>query len=165
MLETGQLVLYGIHGVCRITGTQLQRVDRKMVEYYVLAPLEQATSCFYVPVNNEAAVSKLRPLLAADELKALLVCEEVKQDCWIADENQRRLRYKEWIGSGDRVALIRIVRTLNRHRQQQLKEGKKFHVSDENFLRDALKLLSAECSVVLGISADKVGEYLTENLD
>ena len=164
MLETGQLVLYGIHGVCRITGTQLQKVDRKMVEYYVLAPVEQATSCFYVPVNNEAAVSKLRPLLTADELKALLACEEVKQDCWIAEENQRRLRYKEWIGSGDRVALIRIVRTLNRHRQQ-LKEGKKFHVSDENFLRDALKLLSAEISTVLDIPADQVGVYLTENLD
>lgn len=164
MLETGQLVLYGIHGVCRITGTQLQKVDRKMVEYYVLAPVEQATSCFYVPVNNEAAVSKLRPLLTADELKALLACEEVKQDCWIAEENQRRLRYKEWIGSGDRIALIRIVRTLSRHRQQ-LKEGKKFHVSDENFLRDALKLLSAEISTVLDIPADQVGVYLTENLD
>ncbi len=165
MLEAGQLVLYGIHGVCRITGTQMQKVDRKMVEYYVLSPVGQATSCFYVPVNNEAAVAKLRPLLTADELKALLACEEVKQDCWIAEENQRRLRYKEWISSGDRVALIRIVRTLNRHRQQQLKEGKKFHVSDESFLRDALKLLSAEISMVLDIPADKVGEYLTENLD
>ncbi len=164
MLESGQLVLYGTHGVCRICGTQMQKVDRKMVEYYVLTPVEQATACFYVPVNNQAALSKMRPLLTSDELKKLLACEEIKKDCWIAGENQRRLRYREWICSGDRVALIRIVRTLTAHKEQQIKDGKKFHVSDDNFLRDALKLLGAEFSLVLGISADQVGQYLLENI-
>jgi CarD family transcriptional regulator len=164
MLQTGQLVLYGIHGVCRVSGTQQQKVDRKMVEYYVLTPVDQASACFYVPVNNQVALSKVRPLLSRDALTALLNSEEVKESCWIEEENLRKLRYREWISSGDRVALIRIFRTLTAHKKQQLLDGKKFHIVDDNFLRDALKLLSAEISLVLDIPGDKVAEYLTENI-
>ena len=164
MLQTGQLVLYGIHGVCRVSGTQQQKVDRKMVEYYVLTPVDQASACFYVPVNNQVALSKVRPLLSRDALTALLNSEEVKESCWIEEENLRKLRYREWISSGDRVALIRIFRTLTAHKEQQLLDGKKFHIVDDNFLRDALKLLSAEISLVLGVPADQVGQYLLENI-
>ena len=164
MLQTGQLVLYGIHGVCRVSGTQQQKVDRKMVEYYVLTPVDQASACFYVPVNNQVALSKVRPLLSRDALIALLNSEDVKESCWIEEENLRKLRYREWISSGDRVALIRIFRTLTAHKEQQLLDGKKFHIVDDNFLRDALKLLSAEISLVLDIPGDKVAEYLTENI-
>lgn len=164
MLQTGQLVLYGIHGVCRVSGTQQQKVDRKMVEYYVLTPVDQTSACFYVPVNNQVALSKVHPLLTRDALIALLNSEEVKESCWIEEENLRKLRYREWISSGDRVALIRIFRTLTAHKKQQLLDGKKFHIVDDNFLRDALKLLSAEISLVLDIPGDKVAEYLTENI-
>lgn len=165
MLEAGTKVLYGTHGICTIRGTQQQKVDRKLVEYYVLAPLEQSGSCFYVPVNNPVAVAKMRPLFTAEQLKTLLTCPEGKADCWIEDENPRKLRYREWISSGDRVLLIRIVRTLLKHKQQQLDAGKKFHVSDEGFLRDALKLLSAEFSLVLDMPPAHVGQYLLENME
>ena len=164
MLETGLFVLYGTHGVCRVSGVQVQKVDRKPVEYYVLTPVEQASSCYYVPVNNQAAVSKLQPLLSKQELKSLLTCDEGKESCWIEEENLRKLRYKEWICSGDRIALIRIVRTLSTHKEQQLKLGKKFHVSDENFLKDALKILSAEMLLVLGVPANQAAQYLMENV-
>ena len=164
MPAIGSLVLYGTHGVCRVCGTKLQKVDRKMVEYYVLTPVEQATACFYVPVNNQLAVSKMRPLLTQEALTALLKSEEVNVDCWIEEENRRKLTYREWIGRGDRVALLRIVRTLTRHKEQQLLSGKKFHVSDESFLKDALKLLVAEISVVLDIPAEKAIEYLSGNI-
>lgn len=165
MLEIGQVFLYGIHGVCRVSGIAEQKVDRKMVQYYVLTPLERASACFYVPVHNEAAVSKLRPLLTREELEALMASAEVNGDCWIADENRRKLRYRELIGSGDRGGLVGMVRTLYRHKEQQLASGRKFHVCDENFLRDAEKMLSAEFSLVLGIPADKIGEYLLQNRD
>ena len=165
MLAEGQLVIYGIHGVCRITGVETRTVDRKRADYYVLSPLDQAGACFYIPTHNQIAVSKLRPLLTRQELETLIRSPEANQNTWIADENQRKMRYRELIGSGDRAALMCMVRTLLKHKDDQLAAGRKFHLCDENFLRDAQKLLSAEFSLVLQIPVDQVGAYLQQHME
>ena len=160
MYEIGKRVLYGIHGVCRITGVESMRFGKARAKYYVLEPVEQPGAKFYIPVENEAAVAKLRPLLSREELLALLHSEEVRNYPWIADENQRKLRFRELINSGDREALMGMIGALLRHKKAQLAAGRKFHQSDENFLRDAEKLLSAEFSTVLGIEPGQVGSYV-----
>lgn len=164
MLETGERVVYGIHGVCTIVGIEQKVVDRKKVSYFVLEPLEKSGARFYVPMHNQAAVSKLRPLLTKQELEALLLSEQTRQDIWINDENQRKLKYREMIGSGDRAALICMIRCLLKHKACQIAAGRKFHLCDENFLRDAQKLLSSEFSLVLGIPQAQVGDYIEEKL-
>ena len=135
------------------------------MDYYVLAPLAQTGACFYIPTHNENAVSKLRPLLTRQELEALVQSDEANRDAWIAYENQRKMRYRELISSGDRAALMSMVRSLHKHKQAQLAAGKKFHLCDENFLRDAQKLLSAEFSLVLQIPADEVVAYLQGHME
>ncbi len=160
MFAAGQQVIYGIHGVCQILGTEVRSVDRKNVEYYALSPISQPESRFYVPVHNPAAVKKLRPVLSRTELDALLQSPEVTQDAWIPDENQRKQRYRELISSSDRTALLCMVRTLLKQKAQRLAEGKKFHLCDDNFLRDAQRLLSTEFSLVLQIPSDQVGAYI-----
>ena len=47
MIQIGDQVLYGIHGVCRIIGTELRSVDRRKVEYFILEPLSKSDACFY----------------------------------------------------------------------------------------------------------------------
>lgn len=165
MFSCGDLVVYGIHGVCRIRGTELRSVDRKKVEYFVLEPIEQPGTSYYMPTQNPVALAKLRPVLSREQLDALLQSEEAGKDAWIADENQRKQRYRELIGSGDRAALICMVRSLHKHKQEQLAAGKKFHLCDENFLRDAEKLLSAEFSLVLGIAPNEVGTYIRNSIE
>ena len=164
MFQVGDQILYGIHGVCRIIGTEIKSVDRKKVEYFVLEPVEQPGARYYVPTGNQAALSKLKHILSAQQLDRLLESEEAKADCWIQDENLRKQRYRELIGSGDRAALISMVRTLHAHKASQLAAGRKFHLSDDNFLRDAEKLLNAEFSLVLGISAGQVADYILNKM-
>lgn len=165
MYQIGDLVVYGIHGVCKVLELEIKLINRKKVEYYVLEPLNQEQARFYVPTQNEAAVAKLRPVLTKQELERLLSSEELSQDAWIADENQRKLYYRELINRGDRVELIRMVRSLHSHKELQLAQGRKFHLCDENFLRDAEKLLSSEISLVLNISQNEVGTYMQNKLD
>lgn len=164
VLQVGSQVVYGIHGVCSITGVEVRTIDRKKVEYFVLEPNEQPGARFYVPVHNEVALSKLRPLLTQEELEALLASEETHRDFWITDENQRKQKYRELINSGDRATLISMIRSLHKHKELQLAAGRKFHLCDENFLRDAQKLLSAEFSLVLGIPQTEVGPYIEKKL-
>ncbi len=162
MLSVGQLVVYGIHGVCAITGTEVKTVDRKKVEYYVLQPVSQTGACFYVPSSNPVAVSKLRPVLTKQELDALLDAPDRGKDAWISEENQRKQYYRELISSGDRAALLAMVQALHVHKKQQLAQGRKFHLSDENFLRDAQKLLSMEIAVILETDEAGAMDYLNK---
>lgn len=165
MFWAGQRVVYGSHGVCDIADIETKVIDRKKVEYFVLAPIDQPGARFYVPTANPAALEKMRPLLTRDELDALLNSEETTRDTWIPDENRRKMLYRELINRGSRADLICMIRMLHRHKAEQLAAGRKFHLCDENFLRDAEQLLSAEFSLVLGISKDEVGNYIESSLE
>lgn len=164
MYEKGDLVMYGVHGVCAIVDVEEPKVDRKKSQYLVLEPREQAGSRYFVPTGNPNAMAKLRPILTPEELEALLTSDAVRQDSWIADENQRKQFYRELIGSGDRLSLLRMVRTLHAQKKAQEAQGRKFHLCDENFLRDAQRLLSTEFSVVLGITPVEVAPYILQKM-
>lgn len=165
MFKCGDKVLYGSHGICEILDIETKRVDRKNIEYFVLQPLEQPGAKFYIPIHNQIALSKLRPILSPTEIDALLNEHIAQGDAWIEDEGQRKQRYKELISSGNRAALIRMVHALHIHRRLQQEAGRKFHLCDENFLRDAEKLLSAEFALVLNISPNDVGAYIQNALE
>lgn len=164
MFRCGDQVLYGIHGVCRIIELEVKCINRKKIEYFVLEPVQQPGARFYVPTQNEAAVAKLRPIMTHAELDKLLSDEDVCEDAWIPDENQRRQKYRDLINSGDRAALVRMVYTLHKHKQTQLAAGRKFHLCDENFMKDAIKLLNSEFSLVLNIDQNEVGDYIQNAL-
>lgn len=164
MYQTGDRVVYGIHGVCEIVGTEDKTVDRKKVSYFVLQPLAQQEARFYIPVHNEAALAKLRAVLTAEDINTLLHSDQVRDNTWIADENQRKLRYRSLINSGDRTSLLCMVRTIYLHKQAQEAIGRRLHLCDENFLRDAQKLLESEFSLVLNIPQNEVGSYIRSAL-
>ena len=164
MYQAGEWLVYGIHGVCRVVGTEKQLVNRKRTQFLVLEPLNQAESRFYLPTENPTAMAKLKPVLSKDELNALLTSEEVREEGWIQEENLRKQYYRDLIGSGDRTALMKMVTNLYRYKAAQAASGRKFHQSDENFLRDAEKLLASEIALVMEMSAEAAREYLRSQL-
>ncbi len=164
MYGSGDYVIYGIHGVCRVMGREKQLVNRKRTEYLVLEPLGQAESRFYLPVANETAMAKLRPVLSPEAMSELLASREIRQDAWISEENQRKQHYRDLISSGDRTALLKMTSSLYRYRESQFAAGRKFHQCDENFLRDAEKLLASEIALVLEKTPEDARTYLREQL-
>lgn len=165
MYEIGNQVLYGVHGVCAIIAVESMRFGKTRAKYYVLEPLDQPGARFYVPVENEAAVAKMRPLMTREALLELLHSDAVRNAPWIADENQRKLKFRELISSGDREALMGMIGALHRHKKAQTAAGRKFHQSDENFLNDAQKLLNAEFAQVFGIQPKDVGPFIVKELE
>lgn len=164
MFQVGQNVAYGIHGVCKIIGTELRRVDRKDVEYFILEPVLQPVSCYYIPTQNPKALAKLRALISKDELDQLLSSGAEPEYRWNPDENQRKQQYRDMITNAGCAELIDVLHVLYHHKQEQLSAGKKFHLCDENFLRDAERLVAGELAVVLGMAPGDVPEYLRSNI-
>ena len=164
MYQVGDKLVYGVHGVCSVVDLEERVVDRKRQVYLVLEPVGQGGARYLVPTHNAVAMAKLRRMLSRGELEELLDSEEVHTDGWIKDENQRKQKYRDLINSGDRAALVRMVYTLHKHKQAQLASGRKFHLCDENLMKDAIKLLNSEFSLVLNIEQDKVGDYVQNAL-
>lgn len=164
MFEVGDRVLYASHGACAIIGIESMRFGKTRAKYYCLQPIEQPDSRFYVPVDNEAAAAKLSPLMSKEALLDLLHSEDVRKNNWIADENQRKQRYRELIGSGDRRALLNMIYCLHRHKEVQRQAGKKFHQCDDGFLHDAQKLLNSEFCVVFDLEPAQVDGFILEQL-
>lgn len=165
MFQIQDRVLYGSHGACTIVAIESMRFGKTRAKYYVLQPLEQPDSKFYVPVDNESAVAKLSALLSKEALLELLHSESVKENNWIADEGQRKLRYKELINSADRCALLNMIYCLHQHKKAQIEAGKKFHQCDENFLHDAQKLLNSEFALVFGLQQGSVNDFILEQMN
>ena len=164
LFACGDMVVYGIHGVCSIIDVETRIIDRKKVEYYVLEPVDQPGAVFYVPSQNQAAVAKMRSILTREEFDIMLQSEKVWENVWIADENLRKQRYRELLSGNDRAELLGMVSALYRHKKEQQESGRKFHVTDENFLRDAQKLLSSEFSLILGIPQTEVASYIMSRI-
>lgn len=163
-VKCGDMVVYGIHGVCRVAYIENRMVDRKEVEYYVLIPNDQPDAKFYVPMHNPLAVAKMRKVLTREELAALLESGKVKEDSWIPNENLRKEKYRELISKADCADLIRMLRALHAHKQEQQAAGKKFHQCDENFMRDAERVIRSEVSAVMDIPPETVGTFIRSKI-
>lgn len=164
MYQIGDQVVYGVHGVCRVVDQEERMIDRQRRIYLALEPVGQEGSRYLVPTHNAAAMSKLKAMLSAQELSDLMDSQEVRADGWIRDENLRKQTYRELISSGDRAKLMQMVRTLYRHKASQAAAGRKVHLCDDNFLRDAEKLLTGEVSIVMGIDAEQAKQYIRKKL-
>jgi len=164
MYQSGAYVIYGIQGVCRIVGTEIQRINRTKTEYLVLEPLDKAESRFYIPTGNAFALAKIKPVLTSDEMQKMLLSAEIHSGTWIPEENRRKQFYRELVSGGDRVSLLKMLVLLYRHREQQLATGRKFHQCDDNFMRDAEKLLCSEIMLVMNLSSSEAKAYLREQL-
>lgn len=69
------------------------------------------------------------------------------------------------IKNGDRTELIRLIKTLFKHKEKQKEAGKKIHITDERFFKDAEAILYDEFAYVLGISQNQVVPFIIEQLE
>ena len=164
MYEVGHLVVYGIHGVCRIVAAEVKTVDRKQIPYFVLEPIEQPGTRYYIPSQNQTALCKIRHLMDRQSLLDMLSADATEEN-WIDDENKRKQYYRQIINGVDSPALLRMVHALYRHKSRQETQGRKLHLCDENFLRDAQRVLNAEMAAVLQIPAAEVPAFMRQQLE
>ncbi|MBO4288855.1 MAG: CarD family transcriptional regulator [Lachnospiraceae bacterium] len=160
--KVNDVVVYGTDGVCRITEITKKPFRDREVTYYVLKPLFKQSSTIFVPVDCEKLTAKMHKALSSDEILALIQSLPDQDTMWIEDEAERKVRYKEILLSGDRLQLIRMIKALYFHQEEQRAVGKKLHISDDNFFKEAQRLLHDEFSAALGIPRDEILNYIDQ---
>ena len=161
MFCVGQTVLYGSNGVCMVDDVTEKRIGKTKIQYYVLKPLCNNTSTLFVPTANQQIVSKMRRILTEDEAEAILRDLPPCGD-WNDNKQERSEQFRAIITEGSCVELIRLIRLVRTHEQEQLAGGKRLHITDERFLKEAEKMVCEEFSLVLHISRDEVLERIMQ---
>ena len=162
MFSQGETVIYGVNGVCRIDGITQMDITGEKKDYYVLKPVFNGRSTLFVPTDNEKLVGRMRPLITEAGIKALTKKFPSIEPLWIEDEDERKARCAAALADNDRETMLALMKAIRVHRDRQFSIGKKLHVADERFLKDAEKLLREEASYVLDKGCDRVLTFLDE---
>lgn len=165
MYQIGDTVIYKNDGVCKITEILTRVFKGKEIEYYLLNPVHNPNAEIFVPKDNAELVSKMRKILTKAEILQIIEDMPIKEDVWISNEVERKEKYREILIVGDRTELVGMIKALYIHKQQQKQRGRKLHLADEKFLRDAEKMLYDEFAYVLEISPNEVLNFITSTLN
>lgn len=164
MFHVGDRILYGCSGACMIEELSLMRFGRTREEYYILRPLYQNAAKIYIPVSNPSLVEKMHPMPTREEVDAMILSIPDAEPIWVEDAQERKACYDRIMRTGESAERLRMIRTLHDHKQVRLAEGKNLHVSDENFYRDAQKLICDEFAFPLELQPSEVHEYIMSKL-
>lgn len=165
MFQINDVVVYGAQGVCQIVGTEERRVDGANKTYYILKPTAENGATCYVPTWNEKALSKMRKVMTKQEVDALIDAMPKATPAWIENDGHRKETYKNILAGGDQSAIILMIQAIYLHKKERAAEGKRLHMSDEYFMKEAEQLLYNEWQYVLNVDKQGLLDYIFERIE
>lgn len=166
MFQVNDVIVYGTQGVCKIIDTEEKTVSGKKRTYFVLKPVSDENSTIFIPTDNELALGKMRRLLTKDEIHKLIDFMRSENAIWVENENARKELYKSILAKGDHMELIKMVKAIYAHKKEREAEGRRLHMSDERFFKDAEQILYHEFRYVLDIdSKDDLMTYIFKRIE
>ena len=117
MFQVNDTILYGAHGVCKITDEVVKMIGNERVEYFVLSPVYNESSTIYVPKNNQTLLSRMYPLLSKAEIHQILSAVSADKTSW-NDVAFGQEEYRALLSSGDREALLCGIKRVSDHRNE-----------------------------------------------
>ena len=165
MFKVNDVVVYGSQGVCEIIRIEGQKICGETKKYFVLKPYNDKGATFYVPTWNEKAWGKMRKVMTKNDVDALIDSMPNKTPTWIANDNERKETYKRILASGDHAAIISMIQALFSHKTEREAEGKRLHMSDEHFMKDAEQILYNEWQYVLNVDKAGLMAYILSRIE
>lgn len=165
MISVNDHVFYGSVGVCRVTeirNVKLGGSDEQ--NCYVLKPFNDSHSTIFVPIDNDALLKYIRPVLTRGEIDSLIQDMPQEESVWISNERERGEAYFAKIKSCDSRDLVRLIKTLYRERTGRREKGKTLSTTDSRIMAAAEKLLYGEFAFVLNIDLKDVVPFIQERI-
>ncbi len=160
MYKVNDTVIYGTKGVCKIIEISEREFLGKSKEYYILKPINNTSTTFFAPTDNQAVLDKMHRIISKQEIEELVDATSKEEPVWIQNDNERRERFREILLGGKHHELIQMIKVIWIQKQKREAEGKKLHISDERFFKDAEELLYAEFQYVLEINKEELVSFI-----
>lgn len=153
MFKVNDVVIYGTHGICKIVDIEEKIVSKVSKKYFVLKPINNNDSTFFMPTDNETLLKKMRRILTKEEVHSLIDAIPEEDTTWIANDKERKAQYKKNITNGDHLELIKMIKAIRTHKKECEAKKIRLHILDEDFCKEAEDLLCREFQYVLNISS------------
>ena len=164
MLNIGQCVIYGNHGLCSVRDilvpSFLERGKEK--EYYQMVSAVDAGSVLYVPVDG--AESKIRDVISADNAEELIDEIEYVPELELPEGKKAEPAITEVIRRNMAEEMMSLVKSLHKIKAIRQAEGKKFASLNEKYLNIAEKLLYTELAFSLKVEKDDIKKRVFDEL-
>lgn len=165
MFQTGDYVVYGSLGVCRVEGLEERRFEGLDAAhpYYQLSPLYQG-GVLYVPADNPKIA--LRPVITAQEANRLIDAIPAMDCRAIQGRSAQELgaHYEQALKTHDCADLIQLVVSIYTKKQDLARQNRKFGRVDQHFMKCAEDSINGEFAVALGIDRAEVPGYISRRL-
>ena len=165
MYETGDLIMYGNEGVCKVEAVGVPDIPimgTKRV-YYTLLPQYQDGKIF-TPVDTKTFMRRVITKEKAEKLIADI--PSVKAEIY-ENNNMRFLseHYQSFFDSHQCSDLLKLIRDVYLKACDAKEHGKKLNQVDEKYMRRAEELLHGELAVALGIPKEEVKDYIMRSVE
>ena len=122
--------------------------------YFVLKPINDNDSTIFAPTDNEHVLKELHRLLSKTEINKLIDSKPDEGVAWIINDNDRKEHYRKILASGNHVKLIRMIKSIYAHQKAREAVGKRLHMIDEHFFKDAEQILYNEFQYILELNSN-----------
>ena len=155
MYQTGDFVMYGNTGVCRVEeiGYPDAASDQDKL-YYKLSPVYD-TAVIYIPVDTGAF---MRPVMSRQDAEQLIDSIPDIPDK-VSDNHDMRMlseQYRACLNTHRNEDLIRLIKSVYQKNRRSLKAGRHMGQIDQQYMKRAEKMLYGELAVVLGMEYDEI---------
>lgn len=159
MFEVNDYIMYGVTGVCRVTGIEEKIINHIKKDYYVLSPVYSKNIVIKIPVDNKKVT--MRKLHTKEEIESLINSMPSKETLWIDDDRERSEKFKSMLKSADCNDFIILIKSI----YSKIKlSGKSSYKNDNEIMILAEKLLNEEFSVILKIKPEEVKSYILSHV-
>ena len=165
MYQTGELVIYGAAGVCRVDGVAYPEASGADKGRAVLcAQALQQSGCIYTPVEN--GTTPMRPVISAREAEALIdLIPTIRAEAVYRPTLQALAQhYQSVLRSNDCREVLRLTMSIHCKEQAAQARKRRLGLVDERYRKQAERLLHGELAAALGISPEEVQPYIARRV-
>ncbi len=164
--EVGQYVVYGTNGICMVDNIEQMSFTANQPKemYYVLRQNKNRATQFFVPLKNEALLSKMREPMQREDIEDILMGLSDNDVNWIGDRRDRAEYFKEILSEGVSGRLLNMITCIYEKKRELARIGKKISISDQTILKTAEKLVQEEFAWALEIDPEEVPAFIRKRL-
>lgn len=159
MYQTGDFIMYGNTGVCRIEEIgKHTAISNDDTLYYKLSPVYD-TEVIYTPVDTKAF---MRPVMSREQAEELIDrIPEIPET--IGDNRDVKMlneRYRACLRTHKNDDLVRLIKSVYRKNKRSMKTGRHMGQTDQQYMKRAEKMLYGELSIALDMEFDQILPYI-----
>lgn len=154
MFRIGDLIVYSVHGLCKIDDIYERTFSGVTQTYYVFHPMDDSTLSISIPVESNKVF--LLDTLKKEEAETIIQSFASPGIEWVDDVKQRLKKYNDLVRKGDRKEIANIANTLMRKTRDTDENKASLNEHDRKLLSDIQHVLFQELATALNTSVKEI---------